>query len=90
MAAIGIALLWGAYGLGLQGYALIRGYDMAPGSFWNPVHPGQWNTKVYTGPGIFPDGKTQGAASSSSNSTGQGTKSAAGTGAGGNPTESRL
>ena len=90
MVAIGIALLWASYGLGLQGYALVRGYDMTPGSFWNPVHPGQWNTQLYTGPGIFPDGKTQGNSGSSSAATGQGAKSAAGTGAGGQPTESRL
>jgi hypothetical protein len=60
MAAIGIALLVAGYGTGLMGYSLIRGYDMTPGSFWNPVHPGQWNTQLYTGPSVFPDGKTQG------------------------------
>lgn len=60
MGAIGIALLLGGYGLGLTGYSLIRGYDMTPGSFWNPVHVGRWNTQLYTGPAVFPDGKTQG------------------------------
>jgi hypothetical protein len=60
MVAIGIVLLLGAYGLGLTGYSLIRGYDMTVGSFWNPVHPGKWNTQLYTGAGVFPDGKTQG------------------------------
>lgn len=66
MGAIGIGLLLGAYGLGLQGYALIRGYDMSFGSFWNPVHPGKWNTALYTGSSVFPDGKTQGSGSSAS------------------------
>jgi hypothetical protein len=60
MAAIGIVLLLGAYGLGLTGYSLVRGYDMTLSSFWNPVHPGRWNTAIYTGNGVFPDGKTQG------------------------------
>jgi hypothetical protein len=65
MAAIGIALLVAAYGSGLTGYSLVRGYDMTLGSFWNPVHPGKWNTQLYTGQGVFPDGKTQGKAASS-------------------------
>jgi hypothetical protein len=60
MVAIGIVLLLGGYGLGLNGYSLIRGYDMTFGSFWNPVHPGTWNTQLYTGSSVFPDGKTQG------------------------------
>lgn len=61
MVAIGIVLLLGAYGTGLMGYGLIRGYDMTLGSYWNPVHPGVWNTSIYTGTAVFPDGKTQGA-----------------------------
>lgn len=69
MPAIPIGLLLLGYGLGLQGYALIRGYDMTFGSFWNPVHPGAWNTQVYTGAGIFPDGKTQGKATSKAKTT---------------------
>lgn len=60
MAAIGIVLLLAGYGLGLNGYALVRGYDMTLGSMWNPLHPGRWNTQLYTGSGVFPDGKTQG------------------------------
>lgn len=64
MAAIGILLLLGGYGLGLMGYGLVRGYDMTLGSYWNPVHPGPWNTALYTGSAVFPDGKTQGSASS--------------------------
>lgn len=60
MAAIGIVLLLAAYGTGLMGYSLIRGYDMTLGSFWNPVHPGTWNTQIYTGTAVFPAGKTQG------------------------------
>ncbi len=32
---------------------------MTLGSFWNPVHPGRWNTALYTGTSVFPDGKTQ-------------------------------
>lgn len=59
MAAIGIVLLLVSYGTGLTGYSLIRGYDMTVGSFWNPVHPGKWNTNIYTGTAVFPDGKTQ-------------------------------
>lgn len=59
MAAIGIVLLLAAYGTGLTGYSLIRGYDMTLGSFWNPVHPGRWNTAIYTGTSVFPDGSTQ-------------------------------
>lgn len=66
MAAIGIALLLGGYGLGLTGYSLVRGYDMTLGSFWNPVHVGRWNTSLYTGPSVFPDGKTQAAAGKAS------------------------
>lgn len=62
MVAIGIVLLLGAYGAGLTGYSLVRGYDMTLGSFWNPVHPGKWNTQLYTGSAVFPDGKTQGKA----------------------------
>lgn len=60
MVAIAIVLLLGGYGTGLMGYSLVRGYDMTLGSFWNPVHPGKWNTALYTGPNVFPDGKTQG------------------------------
>jgi hypothetical protein len=59
--AIGIGLLVGAYGVGLMGYGLIRGYDMTVSSYWNPVKIGVWNTQIYTGPSVFPDGKTQGA-----------------------------
>jgi hypothetical protein len=66
MAAIGIALLLGGYGVGLTGYSLIRGYDMTLGSFWNPVHPGKWNTALYTGTSVFPDGKTQGTSKAAS------------------------
>lgn len=66
MAALGIILLLGGYGLGLTGYSLIRGYDMTLGSFWNPVHIGTWNTQIYTGTAVFPDGKTQGTSSSKS------------------------
>lgn len=62
MPAIGIALWLAGYGLGLMGYGLVRGYDMTLGSYWNPVHPGQWNTALYTGTAVFPDGKTQGKA----------------------------
>lgn len=62
MGALGIGLLVAAYGVGLTGYSLIRGYDMTLGSFWNPVHVGRWNTQVYTGTAVFPDGKTQGKA----------------------------
>ncbi|HEV2241819.1 MAG TPA: hypothetical protein VGR98_12315 [Streptosporangiaceae bacterium] len=59
MVAIGIVLLLAAYGMGLTGYGLIRGYDMTLGSYWNPVHPGRWNTAIYTGTSVFPDGTTQ-------------------------------
>lgn len=69
MAAIAILLVLGGYGTGLMGYSLIRGYDMTLGSFWNPIHPGTWNTQLYTGTNVFPDGKTQGTSSSSASST---------------------
>lgn len=72
MAAIGIALLVAGYGTGLMGYSLIRGYDMTLGSFWNPVHPGAWNTALYTGPSVFPDGKTQGKAAAAASSAAAG------------------
>jgi hypothetical protein len=77
--ALGIGLLVGAYGVGLMGYSLIRGYDMTVSSFWNPVHIGRWNTQLYTGPSVFPDGKTQGKAAATKArqplGTGKGAKS---------------
>jgi hypothetical protein len=75
MPAIGIALWVAGYGLGLMGYGLVRGYDMTLGSYWNPVHPGAWNTQVYTGTAVFPDGKTQGKpAAAATKPTGPGPK----------------
>jgi hypothetical protein len=67
--AIAIVLVLGGYGTGLMGYSLVRGYDMTLGSFWNPVHPGKWNTSLYTGTSVFPDGKTQGTSASSGSPT---------------------
>lgn len=65
MPAIGIGLWLAGYGLALMGYGLVRGYDMTLGSYWNPFHPGQWNTQLYTGTAVFPDGKTQGKSATS-------------------------
>lgn len=35
MPAIGFALLWVSYTVGLYGYILIRGYDVAPKDLFN-------------------------------------------------------
>jgi hypothetical protein len=44
MPAIGMALGWGGYTLGLWGYCLLRGYNVTLGQLANPVHLGNWKT----------------------------------------------
>jgi hypothetical protein len=88
MVAIGFLVVLGAYGLGLSGYSLIRGYNNQLGSLWNPVKTATWTTQCYTGTGVLPSGNPAdsgscgGAAASTTPTT---TNLSTGTVAGANP-----
>jgi hypothetical protein len=72
MVAVGFLVVLGAYGVGLSGYSLIRGYNNALGSLWNPVKPAKWTTQCYTGTAVLPSGSSadSGPCGSGSNSGG--------------------
>lgn len=39
MVALGFALIWGGYALGLWGWCLVRDYDVTFGQLVSPTHP---------------------------------------------------
>lgn len=39
MAALAIGLVFIGYAIGLQGYCLIKGYDVTPKQLWSPIWP---------------------------------------------------
>lgn len=58
MVPIGVAMVWGAYTVGIWGYCLVRGYDVT----FMQLFSGQWpaGTPGKTGPGTAGPGTAPG------------------------------
>lgn len=42
MIAVGVVLLWSAYGVASYGYVLVRGWDIPARQWFSPLSPYQW------------------------------------------------
>lgn len=58
MIAIGVFLVWAAFGLGVWGVALVRGWNLGFSDIWSPVHyyTGSWPPQLAGNTVIIPDG----------------------------------
>jgi len=58
VAAIGVGLLWWSYWWGLGGTSLVKGWNNNLLQLANPLHPPAFTRACYTGPGVWPTGKS--------------------------------
>lgn len=82
MIAIGVFLIWAAFGLGVWGVALVRGWNLGFADIWSPTHyyAGSWPPQLAGNTVIIPDGTKastlsasfQGSSSSGSSTSGGG------------------
>lgn len=82
MIAIAVFVAWVAYGLGVQGLALIKGWNLGFKQIWSPVsyYQGSWPPQPAGNCSLIPTGTAASAASGSSGGTSSGGSSAGGGG----------
>lgn len=77
MIAIGVFLAWAAYGLGLWGVALVRGWNLGFRDIWSPTawYSGKWPPPLAGNTVIIPDGTKASLASAAFESGGSSSSS---------------
>lgn len=85
MIAIGVALAWAAFGLGVWGVVLIKGWNLGAPDIWSPTgyYHGKWPPALAGNTVIIPDGTKASTVSASFQTSSSGTSSSSGSSASG-------